>query len=221
MWFWLVVVAGIVLLVALYRYDPHAVDRDWQDMLSPGPRRGLEILDDQAETDAAMLTDSYNAAIAAQLDNETAEAVYLLQLAMDVVAQALPDRLGRLKAMALCCRMLAAIAPIAPLRPRTFRLRELVTLAGLVGFLEQAMVTAAQRFRLRISFLAWGFRLILPTMRRSGRSIARRPDAGDAWRRFDGAVADFKSLDRAHTEAVRALLLSATALQRTRVVAAR
>jgi hypothetical protein len=101
--------------------------------------------------------------------------------------------------------------------PTRFRLGQLATLAGIAAVVEQFLLTAAERFRLRLAFLTYGFRLILPVMSRSTDRIKREPARLAAWSRFDHAVADFKRLDQEHVNAFRLLLTAITATETERV----
>jgi len=147
----------------------------------------------------------------ARRDAQMEEAVRLLGLAYSVVEQTTPDRLTRLKAMSLCCRMAAAIVPLPPLRPADFRLRQLATEAGLAAALHDLLFTTGERFRLRLGLLRFGFHLVLRTMRRSLEQLKRSPGAPPSWADFASAKDDFKKLDLDHTRSLQALMASLVA----------
>ena len=92
---------------------------------------------------------------------------------------------------------------------------ELRTLAGVATLLQHILVSAHERFVVQAHLLALGFVLALRAMRRArgGRDLAT------ALLRFDVAKMDWRSLDEAHVEMVRILLLSAAASPRDVAVA--
>ena len=81
--------------------------------------------------------------------------------------------------------------------------------------LQHILVSAHERFVVQAHVLALGFVLALRAMRRArgGRDLAA------ALLRFDVAKMDWRSLDEAHVEMVRILLLSAAASPRGVAVA--
>jgi hypothetical protein len=173
--------------------------------------RATNALSVQVDLDGALLDHAHESALKAREDAQMEEAVRLLELAYSVVEQATPDRLARLKAMSVCCRMAAAIVPLPPLRPADFQLRQLATWAGLTATVHEFLFTSAERFRLRLGVLRFGFRLVQRAMRRSTDYLRSSPDTVPSWTNFASAKSDFKRLDRDHALSFQALLASLAA----------
>jgi hypothetical protein len=211
-WMWVLPLVGALLCLALYpRHGLAAVLESWELLLTPAMKRATNALCVQVDLDAALLDHAHESAVRARQDAQMAEAVRLLELAYSVVEQATPDRLARLKAMSVCCRMAAAIVPLPPLRPVDFQLRGLATGAGLATALHDFLFTSVERFRLRLGVLRFGFRLVQRAMRRSTDRLRRSPDTVPSWTDFASAKSDFKRLDLDHAQSFRALLASLAA----------
>lgn len=219
MWLWLAAVAsGVTCLYVYGRYSLAAVARAWEFVLTPAGQRALTALKEQVALDAAMLDYAYHTAAKAQRAARQDEAIRLLELAFSVVKRATPDRLTRLRAMSVLCRMAAAILPPPPLRPRAFRLRQLTTWAGLGVLCHHVLVSGLERFRLRLCLLRFGFRLVLEVMGRSASRVRLVPGAVPAWQGFAAARDDFKTLDLEHVESFRALMEALEAEERISAV---
>lgn len=212
---WILPVAGGALVLFLYgRYNLAAVMHDWEMMLTPSGRRALATLGGQVELDAVMADQTYAAARAARGRADYREAVRLLDLSLSVVGEAVPDRLSRLRAIAVCSRMASAIMPTPPLSARAFRLPALSAGMGIGGMLHYLAVNTRDAFALRLHLLAWAFRLVFWHAARAA-STARedaRPEA--PWSEFADGLADFKTLDREHVEAFKVLMMSLAASPR-------
>jgi len=206
---WIVPVAAwMACLWAYSRYSRAAIRRDWEMVLTPKGQRALGALTHQVELDATLADSAYAAARHARRRAEIAEAGRLLELSFSIVEQATPDRLTRLRAMGVCCRMASAMMPLPPLRPRDFHLRQLTTVAGLVATIHHLVVTSTERFLLRLRFLAWGFHLTKRIMGQSVAQVKVTPRGERGWREFSVALADFKQLDAEHIASFRALMAS-------------
>ncbi|HKC13633.1 MAG TPA: hypothetical protein VKI41_16535 [Vicinamibacteria bacterium] len=211
MWWALPLVGGLLCLALYPRHGAAKVLKSWELLLTPGMRSASDALCLQVDLDAALLDHAHDEAKKARQDAQMAEAVRLLELAYSVVEQATPERLSRLRAMSLCCRMAAAIVPLPPLRPADFQLRRLATGAGLAAAIHDFLFTSAERFRLRLGVLRFGFRLVQRAMRRSTDRLRRSPETAPSWVDFASAKSDFKRLDLDHAQSFRALLASLAA----------
>jgi hypothetical protein len=209
---WALPLAGSLLCLGLYpRHRLAPVLKSWELLLTPAIRRTATALVEQVRLDSAILDHSYEEATKARRSAQMEEAVRLLELAYSVVEQATPDRLTRLKAMSMCCRMASAILPLPPLRPADFQLRQLATWAGLGAGLHEFLFTSRERFRLRLGVLRFGFRLVRRAMRRSTEHLKRSPGTLPSWADFASAKDDFKKLDLDHAQSFRALMASLSA----------
>ena len=214
-WLGLVALSTIAVCVLLGRHDRAAVAREWDMMLGGRASEHIRSLERTCELDHLMADDSWQAASQALKDDDRPEVVRLLDLSYQVLEAATVNRRVRLRAVRVCARMAAAMAPAPPLLPVHFETTELRTLAGVATLLQQILVSAHERFVVQAHILALGFVLALRAMRRArgGR------DLPTALLRFDVAKMDWRSLDEAHVEMVRILLLSAAASPRDVAVA--
>ena len=214
-WLGLVALSTIAVCVLLGRHDRAAVAREWDMMLGGRASEHIRSLERTCELDHLMADDSWQAASQALKDDDRPEVVRLLDLSYQVLEAATVNRRVRLRAVRVCARMAAAMAPAPPLLPVHFETTELRTLAGVATLLQQILVSAHERFVVQAHLVALGFVLALRAMRRArgGRDLAT------ALLRFDVAKMDWRSLDEAHVEMVRILLLSAAASPRDVAVA--
>ena len=215
LWVGLVALSTIVVCVLLGRHDRAAVAREWDMMLGGRSSEHIRSLERTCELDHLMADDSWEAACAALKDDDRPEVVRLLDLSYQVLEAATANRRLRLRAVRVCARMAAAMAPAPPLWPAHFETTELRTLAGVATVLQHILVSAHERFVMQAHVLALGFVLALRSMRRA----RGRQDLAAALLRFDIAKMDWRSLDEAHVEMVRILLLSAAASPRDVAVA--
>jgi hypothetical protein len=215
LWVGLVAISTIVVCVLLGRHDRAAVAREWDMLLGGRAHEHLRALERTCELDHLMADDSWQAACQALHDDDRPEVVRLLDLSYEVLEAATVNRRARLRGVRVCARMAAAMAPAPPLLPAHFETAEVRTLAGVATVLQQILVSAHERFVVQAHLLALGFVLALRSMRRArgGRDLAT------ALLRFDVAKMDWRSLDEAHVEMVRILLLSAAASPRDVAVA--
>jgi hypothetical protein len=215
LWVGLVALSTIVVCVLLGRHDRAAVAREWDMMLGGRASEQIHTLERTCELDHLMAEDSWSAASQALKDDDRPEAVRLLDLSYQVLEAATANRRVRLRAVRVCARMAAAMAPAPPLLPAHFETAELRTLAGVAALLQHILVSAHERFVVQAHVLAFGFVLALRAMRRA----RGERDLAAALLRFDVAKMDWRSLDEAHVEMVRLLLVSAAASPRGVAVA--
>jgi hypothetical protein len=215
LWVGLVALSTIVVCVLLGRHDRAAVAREWEMMLGGRASEHMRALERTCELDHLMAEDSWEAAAQALHEDDRPEVVRLLDLSYQVLEAATVNRLVRLRAVRVCARMAAAMAPAPPLLPAHFETAELRTLAGVATLLQHILVSAHERFVVQAHVLAFGFVLALRAMRRA----RGERDLSGALLRFDVAKMDWRSLDEAHVEMVRLLLVSAAASPRGVAVA--
>ena len=189
--------------VARYRHE-HRV-RSWGLLLSPGLRTALQRLELGASVDAARADDALRAARRARREHQVAEATRLLDLSFTAIEEATPDRLKRLRAAAVLVRMAAAIVPVRPLRMRQYKLREVITLVGVAAALHHVLVSALERFLLRVQVIGIGFRLTFRVLAGSRSKAWAAPEAERPWDDYGRALGDWKALDQEHLETVKAL----------------
>src|SRR5207245_6236416 len=192
---WVLGVVGFACLALVigqasrYRHE-HTV-KEWDRLLSPGMRFAVQSLELAVEADAAMADSGLHGARQARDRQELAEAIRLLELSCTAIERATPDRLKRLRAMAVLIRMAAALVPVRPLRIRDYNLRELVALVGVGAALHHVLVSALERFLLRLQVLGIGFRLALRVLVGARRQAAASPAAQRPWGDYERALQDW------------------------------
>jgi len=103
--------------------------------------------------------------------------------------------------------MVSAIAPVRPLRPRQFRLVQVASLAYLNGMLHQFLVSAAERYRLKVYILGRSFGLATRFLLRSMQSLgSATAEADREWEQIDAIRADFQTLTDESLDTLRVLL---------------
>lgn len=184
---------------------------EWNRMLANDSRRLLGALELQVRTDQAMAEDALRRAIRARDSRAFEQAIRLVDIAYEVLARALPDRRSRLNGMMLCVRMASAVCPAPPqIRPRDLRAREVGLALFVAGLLQHVLVSAAERFWLRLMLLRAAYAMTLRALRKSKDRVAARPDLALSYMGMENGVADWTGvLDPAHVEAYRALLARA------------
>jgi hypothetical protein len=205
-------VGALVVCVVLGRYRHQDTVKRWEMLLTPEGERNVDLLAHQAEADGWMVRDSFSAATEALERTEYDEARRLLALSYECVSEATPDRIRRLKAMAVCCRMAAALIPPTPPGPAPYRLREVRTLEAAAAVAHHVLVSPTERFVLRCRVLAAGFGLTVRALARAVPAASALQPAG--WRSFENGVADWQTLDGEHVRAFRALIASVSASER-------
>jgi hypothetical protein len=209
---WVLGAFGFVCLALVIgqaaRYRHERTIKQWDSLLSPGMRFAVQSLELEVQSDAAMADSGLQGAQQARARQDLAEAIRLLELSCRAVEDATPNRLRRLRAMAVLIRMAAALVPVRPLRMRDYHLRELIAVVGVGAALHQVLVSALERFLLRLQVLGVGFRLALRVLVGARRQAVSAPAARRPWGDYERALADWKTLDREHLETFKALAKS-------------
>ena len=137
----------------------------------------------------------------------TEEAIRLLDVGYRVIEKFAPDMLRLLAMMATFSRMVSAIAPVRPLRPKDFRLVQVSSLAYLHGMLHTFLVSASERYRLKMYILGRSFglatRFLLKSIQNLGSGSA---EAAREWDQIDAIRADFQTLTDESLDSLRVLL---------------
>jgi hypothetical protein len=205
-----------MLCVALFvdgRRREQAVLRDWELALSPRAVQALAIAEERITAELALIDLMYDDAREHREVGRTADAIRLLDQGCTLIENYCPTMLRSLAALSVLSRMAAAMAPPRPLRPRAFKLRELEGFALLNQFVHQFLVTTGERFRLRLYFLARGFRALVRIVTNATQR-AKDVRAEVEWGQLEAAQHDVRSLSDEWLESFRLLLMSLAAERR-------
>src|SRR6185503_12252159 len=104
-------------------------------------------------------------------------------------------------------RMVSAMAPVSPLLPSRFHIAELNNLAVLNQMLHQVVVSAKQRFRLKLRIIATGVKITSGyLLTRIRRVLDRRFSTEQEWEEIVNAGQDFQQLTTESVESFRNLM---------------
>jgi hypothetical protein len=209
--FWLTIAAAVVsLFVVLFlvaRRNERLVRRDWEMLLTPRGEKVYGAIESKMRTEYGMADLSFEHALVYRELGTTEEAIRLLDIGYRVIEKFAPDMLRLLAAMATFSRMVSAIAPVKPLRPKDFRLVQVASLAYLNGMLHQFLVSASERYRLKLYILGRSFglasRFLLRSIENLGSGTA---EADKEWDQIEAVRADFQTLTDESLDSLRVLL---------------
>jgi hypothetical protein len=114
-----------------------------------------------------------------------------------------------LAAMATFSRMVSALAPVQPLKPQDFKLVQIASLAYLNAMLHQFVVSASERFRLKVYILGRSFALASRYLLKSIRTIGSPATEAEKQREWEQILAirsDFQSLTDESLDSLKLLL---------------
>ncbi len=205
---WAAPAVGFVVHFTVGRHNARRVVEQWQAFPTTFDAERLGQLRTTVEGDADCLDIALDSARQARSEGDKLEVIRQVGLAHQIVAEATPDRLGRLQKLSLLIRMAAAVTPMPPLQGASFRTARVSGLAGLAAALHFFLVSPAERLLLRVHMLRAGFRLILSFLNRRRGEIERMRSWQSPWQAFESGASDFKALDREHLEATAACLVS-------------
>jgi len=217
MWMWIVLGATLIALpFFLYVVGRRSEDdtiRDWELVLTPKGHERLQAIQSYTNTELALLDWTYERAREAGDLGKTQEALRLLDTGCRLIEGYCPSWTRSLTAMSVLSRMVCAMANVRPLRPQAFNLRELAQLARLNQFVHQFLVTAGERFRLRLYILARAFGTLLRIVLRSTAHLRARVGEPN-WESVEAARRDVHTLSDESIEAFRLLLAALDAERR-------
>src|SRR5215471_6508374 len=207
---WMMVVSILGCLVVLFlfgRRNERVIRRDWELLLTPRGERLYRTIEDRVSSEMALAEVSFNEAFAVRELGSLDEAKRLLDVGYRVIEKFAPDMLRLLAAMATFSRMVSAIAPVHPLRPKNFRLVQVASLAYLNGMLHQFLVSASERYRLKVYILGRSFGLITRFLLRSIQNLGNpAADADREWEQIEAIREDFQTLTDESLDSLRVLL---------------
>jgi hypothetical protein len=209
--FWTMIAVSIAsCLVVLYligRRNERLIRRDWEMLLTPRGEKVYGAIEGRVRTEMDMAELSFEHAMVYRQLGTTEEAVRLLDVGYRVIEKFAPDMLRLLAAMATFSRMISAIAPVQPLRPKSFRLVQVSSLAYLNGILHQFLVSAAERYRLKVYILGRSFGVATRFLLRSIQTLGSHTESAEReWDQIEAIRADFQTLTDESLDSLRVLL---------------
>jgi hypothetical protein len=217
-WQWLIGVSAFGSLPVLFlvgRRQDRAAHRAWDYALTARGERLYARLVDRVEGDLELAVLTYTEAFAVREEAGHTEALRVLDVGHSLVERAAPGMLRLLAAMATFSHAATRIAPTAPLRPGAFRLVPLVLIAAASHIIDNVLVSASERFRLRVYLLGHGYGLAVRYLLRDSERMIRRGSWSAAeWERIQSIHGDFETLTQELLMSLRILLSSLTAVRR-------
>jgi hypothetical protein len=205
---------GLVFLALWGRFNQRRW-RDWETLLNTNDQVLLTRISGQIDGSLDMADYAYARAEQQRAVGSVDEAIGLLELGYGMIERAAPDLLRLLAGMAVFSRMVSAMVPVAPLRPRDFKLAQLSSLAALNQVLHRFLVTAAERFRLRLYVIGQGVGMVLRFLAGTTRRIRETRSADERdWNDVAALRGDFRTLTDESLESFRACLASLAAQAR-------
>ena len=202
---------GLIFLALLCRVNDRRW-RDWETLLNTNDQALLTRMRSQLDGSLAMADYAYDRAEQQRAVGSVDEAIGLLELGYGMIERAAPDLRRLLAGMAVFSRMVSAMVPVAPLRPRDFKVSQLASLAALNQLLHRFLVTAAERFRLRLYIIGQGVGMIVRFLAGSTRHIRETRSADDRdWNDVTALRGDFRTLTDESLESFRACLAALAA----------
>lgn len=202
----------LVLLLFEGRRRERTVVRDWELVLTPKASRELDRVSERTGIDLALVDLSWEQATTARDRGSLDEALAMLDCGCSLIETYCPTMIRMLAAMSVLSRMVAAMGPVAPLKPERFQLRQLTQLAYMNNLVRQFLVTAGERFRLRVYTLQRGFVLLSRVAARTMKVAKLAPSA--PWEDFNAAREDTHALTHESIESFRTLLMALGAERR-------
>jgi hypothetical protein len=197
----------LAVLFLVGRRNESKVRRDWDVLLTQRGEKVYNRIEGKVRSEIDLAEISFEHALVYRQLGTTEEALRLLDVGYRVIEKFAPDMLRLLAAMATFSRMVSAIAPVKPLRPRDFRLVQVASLAYLNGVLHQFLVSAAERYRLKVYVLGRSFGLITRFLLKSIQGLARpEGEVEREWDQIDAIRSDLQTLTDESLDSLRVLL---------------
>lgn len=206
---------GGLLFLALWTRLSERSWTDWETLLNANDQGLYAKLRSQLDGQMAMADYAYEKAEEHRQVGSVDEAMRLVELGYSMVERTAPDVRRLLAGMAVFSRMVSAMVPVAPLRPRDFKMAQLASLAALNQILHRFLVTAAERFRLRLYVLGQGLGVVMRFLYGTTRRIRDTRSTSDRdWNEIGALRSDFRTISDESLESFRACLASLAAQSR-------
>lgn len=209
---WLGCAGGGLIFLALWSRISERRWRDWEMLLNANDHALYARMRSQLDGELAMADYAYDKAEQHRLVGSVDEAIRLVELGYAMIERAAPDLRRLLAGMHVFSRMVSAMVPVAPLRPRDFKVAQLASLAALNQILHRFLVTASERFRLRLYVLGQGLGVLLRYLSGTTRRIRDNRSTLDRdWSDVTALRSDFRTITDESLESFRVCLASLAA----------
>lgn len=199
----------LVVLFLMARRNERAVREDWETLLTPKGEKLYRSMEGRVRSELGMAELTFEHAQVYRELGTVDEALRLLDVGYKVIEKFSPSMLRLLAAMATFSRMVSAIAPVPPLKPQDFKLVQIASLAYLNAMLHQFLVSASERFRLKVYILGRSFALASRYLLKSIRTIGSPATEAEKQREWEQIIAirsDFQSLTDESLDSLKLLL---------------
>jgi hypothetical protein len=191
----------------LARRNERKVRSDWEDLLKGEKAEWYEDTKSGIENNTKLIRMTMNEAKDIKQLGDIEEALRFLRIGGDVIQEFTPGLLCLLKEMMKFSRMVGAMAPVSPLLPSQFHIAEMINLAVLNQMLHQIVVSAKQRFRLKLRIIATGVKITSGyLLTRIHRVLDRRSTSEQEWVEIVNAGQDFQQLTTESVESFKNLM---------------
>jgi hypothetical protein len=209
---WLFVPSGLVVLVLLFfarKRSERAIVKDWGLLLTPKGNQIYGSVEERVRDELKLMTLSLDQAHVSHGEGALEDAIKLVEVGYKVIERFSPNMLKLLATMAVFSRMVSAMIPMEPLRPSDFRIRQIVSLAYLSRVLHAFLVSAGERFRLRLYVIGHGFGVAMRYfMRACDRIVRGHSEDEREWESISAVQADLQALSEESLRSFRVLLAS-------------
>ena len=200
-------ILGWAVLLILARRNERKVRSDWENLLGGEKAEWYEDTKSGIENNTSLIRMTMKEARDIKQLGDVEEALRFLRIGSKVIQEFTPGLLCLLKEMMKFSRMVSAMAPVSPLLPSRFYIAELNNLAVLNQMLHQVVVSAKQRFRLKLRIIATGVRITSGyLLTRIHRVLDRRSSTEHEWEEIVDAGQDFQQLTTESVESFRNLM---------------
>ena len=203
----LLLILGWGVLLVLARRNERKVRSDWENLLGGDKAEWYEDTKSGIENHTKLIRMTMKEAKDIKQLGDVEEALRFLRIGGNVIQEFTPGLLCLLKEMMKFSRMVSAMAPVSPLLPSRFQLAEMNNLAVLNQMLHQIVVSAKQRFRLKLRIIATGVKITSGyLLTRIHRVLDRRSSTEQEWEEIATAGQDFQQLTMESVESFRNLM---------------
>ena len=180
---------------------------DWENLLGGDKAEWYEDTKSGIENHTKLIRMTMKEAKDIKQLGDFEEALRFLKIGGGVIQEFTPGLLCLLKEMMKFSRMVSAMAPVSPLLPSRFHIAEMNNLAVLNQMLHQIVVSAKQRFRLKLRIIATGVKITSGyLLTRIHRVLDRRSSTEHEWEEIVNAGQDFQQLTTESVDSFRNLM---------------